>query len=581
MPGSSDEIYPVAIIGGGPVGLCSSILLSLRGIPHVLFERRPSTSIHPKACGINQRTTEIFRKLGIEEDVYAVAGPPEVTSRTAWYTSLGPEGKEIASRYAWGAGPYAEEFSKHSPSKYATLPQIRLEPILKQRAQELNSEALKYRAEVTDVREQEGDDYAVLKVRFNGQEPEQDVRARFVICADGGRSFTDKLGVRWLGESDIHNMVTAHFRSPLSKYHPDPRNFITWFTRPDLGGGVRTGFLYQIGPWPAQPETEEWVLVCMPGAMNPERIDSEAMANRVRETLQLPDLPIDMLSLSPWNVNAIYAERYRPTKRVFLAGDAAHRIPPWGALGMNTGVQDVTNLIWKLALALQDEAKYDALLDIYDTERKPIGERVGRTSLYNLRSHSLVMDAALGMSADNSPEQNWAALKPYFDPTHPGTQTLDSEFKAPGAEVGWFYPSADFDGEGARSRHDGQLTEAGELATEFYYPSTIPGHNVPHAWLQNHGVAQGRRVAVFDLIPLRQMLLLARQRDVGWEQLEGDLVHVEVVGEGGDWVDADGEWARQCGVSERGAVVVRPDGIVAWRGRTTYRKLSEFSLSES
>jgi len=152
MPGSS-EIYPVAVIGGGPVGLCSSILLSLRGIPHALFERRASTAIHPKACGINQRTTEILRKLGIEEAVYAISGPPEVTSRTAWYTGLGPEGKEIASRYAWGAGPYAEEFSKHSPSKYATLPQIRLEPILKHRAQELNSEALKYRAEVTDVLE--------------------------------------------------------------------------------------------------------------------------------------------------------------------------------------------------------------------------------------------------------------------------------------------------------------------------------------------------------------------------------------------------------------------------------------------
>ncbi|TFY65516.1 hypothetical protein EVJ58_g1925 [Rhodofomes roseus] len=420
---SSSEIYSVAIIGGGPVGLCASILLSVRGKSHVLFERRPSTSIHPKACGINQRTTEIFRKLGIDETVYAVSGPPEVTGRTAWYTSLSPEGKEIASRYAWGAGPYAEEFSRYSPSKYVVLPQIRLEPILKQRAQELNPDALKYRAEVTDVREEEGDNYAVLQVRFDGKESEEDVRARFVICADGGRSFTDKLGVRcrdWLGEKDIYNMTTAHFRSPLSKFHSDPRNFITWFSHPDLGGSMQTGFLYQIGPWPAGPEVEEeWVLVCMSGATHSERLDKEAAVKRIRDTLRLPDLPIEMLSLSPWNVNAIYAKRYRATKRVFLAGDAAHRIPPWGALGMNTGVQDVANLIWKLDLALQDEAKYGALLDSYDTERKPIGERVGRTSLHNLRSHSLVMDAALGMSADKTPAENWAALNAYFDPAHP------------------------------------------------------------------------------------------------------------------------------------------------------------------
>ncbi|KZT73955.1 hypothetical protein DAEQUDRAFT_721453 [Daedalea quercina L-15889] len=565
MAGSS-EIYPVAVIGGGPIGLSSSILLSLRGIPHILFERRPSTSIHPKACGINQRTTEVFRKMGIEDAVYAVAGPPEISGRTAWYTSLGSEGKEVASRYGWGAGPYTEEFLKHSPSKYAILPQI---------------EAVKYRAEVMDVSERERDGYVVLKVRFAGKEPDEEVRARFVICADGGRSFTDKLGVRWLGEKDIYNMVTAHFRAPLTKLHPDPRNFITWFTHPDLGGSVKTGFLYQIGPWPAGPETdEEWVFVCMPGGTDPERFEPEAMANRIRNTLQLPDLPIEVVSLSPWNVNAIYAERYRASKRVFLAGDAAHRIPPWGALGMNSGIQDVANLVWKLDLALQDEQKYDKLLGSYDTERRPIGERVGRTSLRNLRSHSLVMDAALGMSAGNTPEQNWAALTPYFDPAHPeyarkraaverALKTLDSEFKAPGAEVGWFYPSADFDGEGAASRHGGQLGEDGELETEFYYPSTIPGHHVPHAWLREPGDPSDKKVAVFDLIPLRQMLLLVRRRGVGWEQLESALVHVEIVGEGGDWVDADGDWARQCGVGEEGAVLVRPDGIVAWRGEWT------------
>lgn len=577
MPGSS-EIYPVAIIGGGPVGLSASILLSARGIGHVLFERRSTTSTLPRSCGINQRTMEVFRKAGIEDAVCAVAGPLEVTGRTAWYTSLGPDGKEIASRDSWGAGEFAEEYSKHSPCRYKILPQIRLEPILQKKAQELNPTGVKYRAEVTDVRE-EDDGYAVLKIRFDGKEAEEDVRARFVICADGGRGFTDKLGVRWLGEQNIYDMVTGHFRAPLSQHHPDPRNFITWFTHPDLGGSMKTGFLYQIGPWPYGPETgEEWVYVCMPTATDPERFDPDALAKRIRNTLQLPDLPIEMLSHSPWTVNACYAERYRATKRVFLVGDAAHRIPPWGALGMNSGVQDVANLVWKLDLALQDEAKYDKLLDSYDTERRPVGERVGRTSLHNMRSHALCMDAALGMSATATREENRAALAPFFDPAHPeyaakraavqaALKTLDSEFKAPGAEVGWFYPSADFDGEGAASRHGGQLREDGHLEMEFYFPSTIPGHHVPHAWLRKRGAPEDEKVAVIDLIPLRQFLLLARRRSVGWEQLEGPLVKSEVVGDGDDdWVDIDGEWARQCGVGERGAVLVRPDGIVAWRG---------------
>lgn len=94
----SDHVGPVIIIGGGPVGLTCSILLSLRGITNLVFERHLSTSIHPKACGINQRTTEIFRVMGIEREVYASATPAEIAGRTAWYTSLGEDGKEVFSR---------------------------------------------------------------------------------------------------------------------------------------------------------------------------------------------------------------------------------------------------------------------------------------------------------------------------------------------------------------------------------------------------------------------------------------------------------------------------------------------------
>ena len=129
---------PVVIIGGGPVGLVCSALLSLQGIEHVLFERQPDTSIHPKAVGLNQRTIEIFRKIGVEEEVLRQAAPLSMSGRTAWYTSFGPNGREICARYAWGGGPYDEAFEKASPCRYALLPQIRLEPILKRRALRLN-----------------------------------------------------------------------------------------------------------------------------------------------------------------------------------------------------------------------------------------------------------------------------------------------------------------------------------------------------------------------------------------------------------------------------------------------------------
>lgn len=573
-PPEATDRHPVIIIGGGPVGLSASILLSLRGIPHALFERHPGTSIHPKACGINQRTTEIFRAMGggLADAVRTAAAPDDVKGRTAWWTALGPGGREIFSRDAWGGGAYADEYAAHGPTRYEVLPQIRLEPLLVRRARELNPAALRFGVEVTDLVVDEADGGGVrVKVRSSGGE-ESEVLARFVIAADGGRSVTDKLGVAWIGERDVMDMVSVHFRSPLRSRHPDPRNFITWFTHPDQGGSVRTGYLYQIGPWPFDsPEardSEEWVFACAPTASDPSKFDEEAMIARLRNTLKIPDLPIEVISLSHWNVHSISAERYR-VGPVFLIGDAAHRIPPWGALGMNTGIQDVQNLVWKLELALKDPARYEGLLESYDIERRPIGRRVGLSSLHNLRSHGLVMDAALGMSADQSPEENAAAIAPFFDKASPehaakvaavarAQKILNLEFKAPGAEIGWFYPSVDADGEGVRDNHGGQLLGNGELMTEFFKPSTIPGHHIPHLWVSK----AGQTVAIRDLIPLNKFLLLA-DISSAWEFLESDLVHVELVGENG-WTDASGEWKGFIGA--KAAILVRPDGIIAWRG---------------
>ncbi|KAF9634145.1 putative fad-binding monooxygenase protein [Lasiodiplodia theobromae] len=573
-------IHPIAIIGGGPVGLSASILLSLRGIPNVVFERHSGTSIHPKACGINQRTMEIFRTMGLEQAIYAVAAPSDIAGRTAWYTDLGSSGREIYSRDAWGLGRYADEYASHSPSRYAILPQIRLEPLISRRARELNPGGIHYGMEVTDVVEAAGGDHVVLTVKpTKSTDPAdtQAIHARYAIVADGGRGMTKHLGVAWEGETDIFHMVTAHIRTPqLRQLHPDPSNFLTWFTHPAMGGSTRTGFLYQIGPWPLAehaPEEQEWVFACALIASDPKAFDRETMVGRLRATLNLPELPVDIVSLSHWNVNAIAAERYRVGDhgRIFLAGDAAHRIPPWGALGMNMGVQDVYNLVWKLELALKDPAKYaGGLLDSYDAERRPIGRAVAASSLHNLRSHSLNMDRALGMSGDASPEANAAAIAPFFDEGHPDHQskkeavaraqkTLDTEFKAPGTEVGWFYPQADFWGEGEKTRHAGQVREDGGFETEWYYASTLPGHHLPHAWVEG----EGKRVALRDLVPASKMLLIVGKK--GWEGFESELVRVEVVGEEG-WKDVDGSWVRQRGVSEEGAVLVRPDGIVAWRG---------------
>ncbi|KAI3392007.1 hypothetical protein diail_6334, partial [Diaporthe ilicicola] len=451
------------------------------------------------------------------------------------------------------------------------LPQIRLEPLLVDRARELNPESLEFGSEVTDLEER--GNCVALKVLSRDTGVTREVLARFVIAADGGRAITDKLGIKWRGERDILEMASVHFRARLRERHPDPRNFITWFSHPDAGGSIRTGYLYQLGPWPFDsPEakaSEEWVFACARTPNDPVSFDRDTMLKRLEDTLKLGELPMDIISLSHWNVQAISAERYREG-RVFLAGDAAHKIPPWGALGMNTGIQDVQNLVWKLEMALSDEQKYDNLLTSYDTERRPVGQRVGQSSLHNLRSHALVMDAALGMSPEKTSDENLTSIMAYFDESHPqhaakrraveqAHEVLDLEFKAPGVEIGWFYPGI---GGATEADHAPYLLEDGSLNSGVFVPSTVPGHNLPHVWVQKGG----RKLAIRDLIPWDKFLLLTDDQP-GWSLLDTELVDVQRItkSEGNDcWAEPTQEWERL--LQGNDAVLVRPDGIIAWRG---------------
>lgn len=596
---SSLKTYPVAIVGGGPTGLLSSILLSQLNIRHILFEKYPSTSVHPKACGLNHRTMEIFRRIGVEPEINKQGAPKQNFVQTAWYTSFGQSGKEITRRDAWGGGALEEEYAQASPSSYVMLPQIRLEPILQKRALELNPETILYNSEVLELKEDAG--HVVITFQRQGQEGLERIHAQYSIVADGGRSLTEKLGISWEGERDIVDMVSAHVKAPLSLHHPDMRSFITWFINPALGGSQGSGSLYHLGPYPMSTDTEEWLFSCPRHPTDPTRFDEATLIRRMLDTLQIPDLEVELLSMSHWYVNALCAKQYRSQKssgRVFLVGDAAHRIPPWGALGLNTGIQDVDNLVWKLNLALKGlpplstiDTNFNTLLDTYDAERRFIGQRVGVTSLYNMRAHSLVLDTAIGVSPDKSVEENTAAVDSFLDisdtageckrrAVERAQEVLDQEFAAIGAECGWFYPELDTMAEGKATNHDGQLLENGELDLLRYHPSTIPGHNLPHVWLER----AGKKVSTRDLIKYDRFTLFTSSPG-SWESscrdLDSVLTLIGVCGpdcnsdhdEHSTWRDTYGQWPSVRGVGETGAVLVRPDGIVIWRA-------DEFNHSE-
>ncbi|KAL4797742.1 FAD binding domain-containing protein [Aspergillus venezuelensis] len=574
---------PIIIIGGGPVGLTASIALSQQQIPHLLFERYPGTSIHPKAVGLNARTMEIFRALGLEADILSQAAPPHTHSKTAWYTSLGPEGREIFTRDAWGGGVYAEEYRSFSACRLTVLPQIRLEPILLNRAREMNPGGIFYSAEVDVVREL-GDHVAVTVLHSlpDGSREVMTYEASYVIAADGGRTVGPQLGIKMSGGEgggvNILDMVSAHIKAPLSLIHPNPDVLITWFIDPAKGGSINTGYLYHLGPYNGtlNLDEEEWMFACATNPADPKIFEEEDMLRRLNVTLQLPrDIKerIQLQSTSHWLVNAVVADRFRsePEKgRVFLVGDAAHRIPPWGALGLNTGIQDVHNLVWKLGFVTRDfeelgRYRMNGFLDTYETERRPIALRVAQTSLSNLQNHALAMDRALGIYPTQSAEDNIASLNAYFDETHPnhgGLRTavteaqkvLDSEFHAPGTEMGWFYPMPWFTHE-----HGGQIKD-GQFDAYTYHVCIEEGHHMPHFWVMKDEV----RLSVRDLVRHDQFTLFTKVRN--WRRFKDcHEVVVEILdGKKGLWADELGVWENLPDIRTTSALLVRPDGIIAW-----------------
>lgn len=322
------------IVGGGPVGLVTSIMLGRLGVKHALFERHPGTSIHPKQIGLNQRTMEIFRGLGVAADVRAEGAPPFTHERTAWHTSLaGPtelHGRRIAIRDAWGGGRYREEYSRASAAWWTMLAQIRLEPILRRHAEASPLAHLAFGAEVAGISPR-GDHVDVQVEEDSGTA--RAVRARYLIGADGGRTVAGELGIGHTGPSDLVDMVSAHFSADLSPYLEDDSSLIYWFVNPDFAGSIGSGAIYHCGPWDERGVSKEWNFLCTFRPDDPERFDEEGMRQRIVRSLGLPELEPEVLSISHWHIRAVVADAFRGG-RCFLAGDAptrSRRGAPWAS----------------------------------------------------------------------------------------------------------------------------------------------------------------------------------------------------------------------------------------------------------
>ena len=497
------ESVPVLIVGGSLVGLSAAVFLAWHGVPVVLAEKHPGSSLHPRAIGYTTRTLELFRATGIEvpESAHS-AGPP----RRARVESLAGSWFE---EYPWTVGGARQPAAEYSPAHETAIAQDRLEPILRQRALELGAD-LRLGTELAGFTQDDAGVTAVLRRRDDGGEYQ--LRARYAVAADGAASgIREALDIGRHGEGLLAVQRSILFTAPLEEYL---KHGVVQFEieQPEFTAFLTT---YSDG---------RWVLMLSDDIGR----GHDEQRRLVHQAIGRTDIPVELITAGRWELAALIADRFC-SGRVFLAGDAAHQLPPnRGGFGANTGIEDVHNLAWKLAAVLSGQSAPE-LLDTYDAERRPIAE---------LRHEQIFARAD---------------YKAYLTTSKSDAVILDDT----AIELGQLYRSA------AVLGADAKLPPA-ERPDQW---AGQPGTRAPHLWV----MAGGQKRSTLDLFQRGWVLL---SEDGRWAaattQATGKLgIPVSFICIGTDAKPLEPEaFGSSYGISTDGATLVRPDGYIAWRSVT-------------
>jgi 2,4-dichlorophenol 6-monooxygenase len=544
------------------------MLLARLGVEHLLVNARPQTSELPKAHVLNQRAMEILDDVGVAREVARRGTPAANMAATAFYGGFaGPSeeyGRRLARLECWGAGGQDENWRGASPWIQQNLPQIRLEPILRAHAEDCSPGRVRFHHELLSL-EQDGEGVSA-RIRDHDGGEEYTVRSRYLIGADGGRKVAGEIGVDYEGLGVVAQTATLHVSADFSRWARDPDVLIRWIFSPQAGVGV---VMVPMGPDCWGPESEEWVIHLNYPADDPRAQSDEKVESDARHAMGIGDHPTRIHKITRWSVDAVMASAFA-VGRVFLVGDAAHRHPPTGGLGLTSAIHDVENLCWKLAAVVRGEAG-PALLDSYEAERRPADELNAQRSLENA-VNQFAIGAATGVSHEHSEEQNLANLRRLWsgraeDAEHRSgvlrtIRAQSMEFCEHNVEIGHHYSST-------AVVEDGSPSPVSPDPVRIHTPSTRPGSPLPHAWIEDE---EGTRRAIRDLVPPGRFLVIAGEEGEEWCEaaaiLSAEGVPVEAVRIGhldGDLFDPRCTWLRRREIGPAGAVLVRPDHYVAWR----------------
>ena len=520
---------PVLVIGGSLVGLASAMYLAKHDVQVLSVEKHRGTAIHPRAGYFQLRTMELMRDAGIEDRVRAAAlelyepdGALNAVETLA--------GREIAN-YIPNINHGVADVS---PARRLFMPQQVLEPLLLERAREYGAR-FEYSTELVDFTQDA--DGVTATVRDIDSLEERKIRAKYMISCDGNRSpVRERLGIGMTGHGLLSHSITVYFRADCSKALRGRNLGVIYVINDRVSGFFRLektglgGFLVIFMAGDLKDKSSRFIA---------DTTDEAGAIQMVRDSVGDQTLEVHIEAIDKWRAVADTAKNFQ-VGRIFLAGDAAHTMPPTGGFGGNTGIQDAHNLAWKLAMILRGQAG-PALANTFDMERQPAGFQATEQAYNRYATRS---DQALGT-----------------DGMHAAIPDMHVEFNR--------YRST-------AVIPDPGYQDDGKLDIDPRQARGLPGTRAPHVELGR----DGKTLSTHDLFS-NNFVLFAGPDGHAWldaareaSKATGVAIEAHRIGRGGTagetgLIDLHGDastpfWTAY-GIGPSGAALVRPDGYVAWR----------------
>ena len=513
---------PVLIVGGGPVGLTLALDLAIRGVRSILVERDAGTAVEllAKAGTLNERTMEYCRWLGISDAVANVGFPDDHPRDTVYCTAL--NGFVLGRDYRPSTKDRAP--APESPEILRKCPQFLFDPLLAKAVQERAMTQILYSASwLAGAQDADG---VTSALAAGGDGQTVSIRSKYLVACDGaGSAVRRAAGIEFEGRQLDYSVSAMIEVEHLEDYHP-------------LGRAERYMFVGTEGTWANLTAVDGralWrlSLVGSEERLAPEKLDVDAI---MRRAMGSDRGAWTVRRVMPWRRSQFTADRY-VKGRIALAGDAAHTTSPTGGHGLNTGIGDVSDLGWMLDALLRGWGG-DQLLAAYDAERRPVAIRNGTSSTRNYGAWVQAVGRDLVLDDTPAGEAQRRAVGDQMN------AMLASEWHSFGVAMGYRYDASPIVvPDGAPPTPD----EPGD-----YVQTARPGHRAPHAWLADgrstidlfgDGFTLLRLGFAGDVTPLTAA---AAERGVPLRVIAVD----------------DPAIAR---LYERQLVLVRPDGMVAWR----------------